>query len=78
MFFGLQQLSHPERLLNFRPRRGFSILRRPVRAYDGHVPLTNTERVTLAIGASVMSLTNPRRGGNFIYADAAKLLTLGT
>ncbi|MCJ1288464.1 Ubiquinone biosynthesis protein [Xylographa opegraphella] len=42
--------------------RGFSVLRRPPRAYDCHVPLTNIERCTLAIGAAVISLINPRRG----------------
>lgn len=47
--------------------RPFSVLNRPRPNYDGHVPLTTTERVALAAGSAVVSLWNPRRGGKSFY-----------
>ena len=47
--------------------RSFSVLNRPPRKYEGHVPLTNLERGALAAGSAVMSLLNPRRGGTYVY-----------
>ncbi|KAH8802787.1 ubiquinone biosynthesis protein coq4, mitochondrial [Xylogone sp. PMI_703] len=41
--------------------RHFSVLNRPSPAYHGHVPLTRTEKASLAVGSAVMSLFNPRR-----------------
>ena len=49
--------------------RPFSVLHRPPPKYEGHVPLNAIERVTLAAGSAVMSLTNPRRGGMFTVPD---------
>ncbi|KAL9006694.1 MAG: hypothetical protein Q9188_000568 [Gyalolechia gomerana] len=43
--------------------RLFSVLARPPPKYHGHIPLTRTERATLAVGSAVISLFNPRRGG---------------
>ncbi|KZZ90513.1 ubiquinone biosynthesis protein coq-4 [Moelleriella libera RCEF 2490] len=45
--------------------RPFSVLNRPPPKYPGHVPLTKTERLSMAIGSSVMALFNPphRHGG---------------
>ncbi|KAI2632807.1 coenzyme Q biosynthesis protein Coq4-domain-containing protein [Xylaria nigripes] len=42
--------------------RPFSVLNRPPPNYPGHVPLTGLERVALAIGSSILSLRDPRRG----------------
>ncbi|RDA89396.1 hypothetical protein CP532_6145 [Ophiocordyceps camponoti-leonardi (nom. inval.)] len=42
-------------------RRSFSALERPPANYPGHVPLTVTERVGMAIGSGVMALFNPYR-----------------
>jgi hypothetical protein len=36
---------------------------RPPPLYEGHVPLSATERVLLAFGSAFMSLYNPWRGG---------------
>ena len=44
-------------------RRSFSVVNRPPPSYPGHVPLTSIERGALAIGSAVVSLLNPRRGG---------------
>lgn len=41
--------------------RSFSVLNRPRPNYPGHVPLTTTERLGLAIGSAIASLINPRR-----------------
>lgn len=51
------------RIASIRSSRTFSVLNRPPPKYEGHVPLTNIERSTLAVGSAVMSLFNPRRGG---------------
>jgi len=40
---------------------------RPPPLYEGHVPLSITERVLLAFGSAFMSLYNPWRGGHFKY-----------
>lgn len=52
---------HSQRL---KPQQGmqFSILNRPPPNYPGHVPLTSIERIGLAAGSAIASLTNPRRG----------------
>ncbi|KAF2265382.1 coenzyme Q biosynthesis protein-like protein Coq4 [Lojkania enalia] len=42
--------------------RCFSVLNRPPPNYEGHVPLTKTERLGLALGSGFMSFINPRRG----------------
>ncbi|KAG5983183.1 Ubiquinone biosynthesis protein [Claviceps pusilla] len=42
-------------------KRRFSVLNRPPPNYPGHVPLTKTERVAMAIGSSAMALINPYR-----------------
>ncbi|GAO14861.1 uncharacterized protein UV8b_04100 [Ustilaginoidea virens] len=39
----------------------FSVLNRPPPSYPGHVPLTRVERLSMAIGSSVMALLNPYR-----------------
>ncbi|KAG5947273.1 Ubiquinone biosynthesis protein [Claviceps monticola] len=41
--------------------RQFSVLHRPPPNYPGHVPLTTTERLAMAIGSSAMALINPYR-----------------
>ncbi|CAG8960121.1 hypothetical protein HYFRA_00010600 [Hymenoscyphus fraxineus] len=41
--------------------RQFSVLNRPPPNYEGHVPLTKTERAGLAIGSAVLAFWNPRR-----------------
>ncbi|KAG5947696.1 Ubiquinone biosynthesis protein [Claviceps pazoutovae] len=41
--------------------RQFSVLHRPPPNYSGHVPLTTTERLAMAIGSSAMALINPYR-----------------
>ncbi|KAG6061511.1 Ubiquinone biosynthesis protein [Claviceps sp. LM77 group G4] len=41
--------------------RQFSVLHRPPPNYPGHVPLTTTERLVMAIGSSAMALINPYR-----------------
>ncbi|CAG8974464.1 hypothetical protein HYALB_00004160 [Hymenoscyphus albidus] len=41
--------------------RQFSVLNRPPPNYEGHVPLTKTERVGMAIGSAVLAFLNPRR-----------------
>lgn len=46
--------------------RCFSILNRPAPKYEGHIPLTRTERLGLALGSGLMSFLDPRRGGGFI------------
>lgn len=43
--------------------RCFSVLNRPPPNYEGHVPLTRTERLGLAIGSGLSSFLDPRRGG---------------
>ncbi|KAG6277614.1 Ubiquinone biosynthesis protein [Claviceps purpurea] len=43
--------------------RQFSVLHRPPPNYPGHVPLTTTERLAMAIGSSAMALINPYRAG---------------
>jgi ubiquinone biosynthesis protein COQ4 len=43
--------------------RSFSILDRPAPKYEGHVPLTRTEKAVLAVGSAVITLFDPRRGG---------------
>ncbi len=47
-------------------RTAFSVLSRPSPNYEGHVPLTRTERVSLALGSGFMALMNPRRGGTCV------------
>ncbi|RMZ72309.1 ubiquinone biosynthesis COQ4 [Pyrenophora seminiperda CCB06] len=42
--------------------RCFSILNRPPPNYEGHIPLTRTERLGLAIGSGIGSFLDPRRG----------------
>ncbi|EXJ92625.1 hypothetical protein A1O3_01177 [Capronia epimyces CBS 606.96] len=42
-------------------QRSFSILNRPPPNYPGHVPLTRVERLGLAVGSAITSLTNPYR-----------------
>lgn len=43
--------------------RCFSVLQRPRPNYEGHIPLTRTERLGLALGSGLMSFLDPRRGG---------------
>ena len=43
----------------------FSVLDRPPPKYNGHVPLTNTERGVLAFGSALTALLDPRRHGSF-------------
>ena len=43
--------------------RCFSVLNRPPPNYEGHVPLTRTERLGLALGSGLWSFIDPRRGG---------------
>ena len=40
---------------------------RPPPLYEGHVPLSTTERVLLAFGSAFMSLYNPWRGGWLLF-----------
>ncbi|KAF2240434.1 coenzyme Q biosynthesis protein-like protein Coq4 [Trematosphaeria pertusa] len=42
--------------------RCFSVLNRPPPNYEGHVPLTRTERLGLTLGSGLMSFLDPRRG----------------
>lgn len=48
--------------------RCFSVLNRPPPSYEGHIPLTVTERLGLAIGSGLGSFIDPRRGG--VCADS--------
>ncbi|KAF2877098.1 ubiquinone biosynthesis protein COQ4, mitochondrial [Massariosphaeria phaeospora] len=41
--------------------RSFSVLNRPPPNYEGHVPLTRTERLGLALGSGLLSFLDPRR-----------------
>lgn len=43
--------------------RCFSVLNRPQPNYEGHIPLTQIERLGLAFGSGLMSFIDPRRGG---------------
>lgn len=43
--------------------RCFSVLNRPPPNYEGHIPLTVTERLGLALGSGLGSFLDPRRGG---------------
>ncbi|KJZ75697.1 Ubiquinone biosynthesis protein coq4 [Hirsutella minnesotensis 3608] len=54
-------LSWPVASPTLNARRSFSALERPPPNYPGHVPLTRTERVGLAVGSAVMSLIDPYR-----------------
>lgn len=55
--------------------KAFSVLHRPPPKYKAHVPLTNIERGTLAVGSAAMSFFNPRRGGElFAYRRRSKSL----
>ncbi|KAF2741526.1 coenzyme Q biosynthesis protein-like protein Coq4 [Polyplosphaeria fusca] len=42
--------------------RCFSVLNRPPPNYEGHIPLTRTERLGLAFGSGLLSFIDPRRG----------------
>ncbi|EOA85619.1 uncharacterized protein SETTUDRAFT_161808 [Exserohilum turcica Et28A] len=44
------------------PFRCFSVLNRPPPNYEGHIPLTRTERLALTIGSGLGSFLDPRRG----------------
>lgn len=58
------KLPSPVRWLTLSANRSFSSLNRPSPNYEDHVPLTRFENGALAVGSAVMSLLNPRRGGN--------------
>ena len=58
------QLPSAVRYIALPVNRSFSVLNRPLPHYEGHVPLTRVENSALAVGSAVMSLLNPRRGGN--------------
>jgi ubiquinone biosynthesis protein COQ4 len=45
--------------------RCFSVLNRPPPSYEGHIPLTVTERLGLALGSGLGSFLDPRRGGEY-------------
>ncbi len=49
--------------------RAFSVLNRPPPSYDGHVPLTRTERGALAVGSALGAFVDPRRAGTFLQAS---------
>ena len=51
--------------------RCFSVLNRPTPNYEGHIPLTRTERLGLAFGSGLLSFLDPRRGGTFILEGIA-------
>lgn len=57
----LRQLRHGSG--TSRAIRNFSILNRPQPAYEGHIPLTLIERVSMAVGSGVGAYLDPRRGG---------------
>ncbi|EDU49882.1 ubiquinone biosynthesis protein coq-4 [Pyrenophora tritici-repentis Pt-1C-BFP] len=42
--------------------RCFSVLNRPPPNYEGHIPLTRTERLGLALGSGIGSFLDPQRG----------------
>ena len=44
-------------------------------AYEGHIPLNWFENAFLAVGSAVMSLVDPRRGGNSCTPFVWVLLT---
>ena len=58
-----RQLSAAMRIATVGSKKAFSLLHRPPPKYKAHVPLTTVERGTLAVGSAIMSLFNPRRGG---------------
>lgn len=43
--------------------KAFSVLNRPRPNYDGHVPLTRTEKAFLGIGSAFGAFLDPRRAG---------------
>jgi len=47
------RMPHQARFINTQP------------AYPGHIPLNRFENAVLAVGSAVMSLADPRRGGEF-------------
>jgi ubiquinone biosynthesis protein COQ4 len=46
--------------------RCFSLLKRPTPSYEGHIPLTVVERLSLAFGSGIGSFVDPRRGGKYM------------
>ena len=61
-----RQLPAAMRIATVGSNKTFSVLHRPTPIYKAHVPLTNIERGTMAVGSAVMSLFNPRRGGELL------------
>ena len=43
----------------------FSVLNRPPPKYEGHIPLTRTEKGALAVGSALTALLDPRRHGTY-------------
>lgn len=59
--FSRVQPAQPPPTRGHPPHRSFSVLSRPPPSYPGHIPLTRTERVFLALGSAVTSLLHPQR-----------------
>jgi hypothetical protein len=49
--------------------RCFSVLNRPKPNYEGHIPLTRMERLSLAVGSGLGSFIDPRRAGMTTLED---------
>ena len=43
--------------------------------YDGHIPINPLQRAILAVGSSIVSLTNPSRAGQCLIKERKKQLT---
>jgi ubiquinone biosynthesis protein COQ4 len=58
----------PGRLSRHLGVRSFSVLSRPPPNYEGHIPVTVTERLGLALGSGLGSFIDPRRAGKFVLS----------
>jgi ubiquinone biosynthesis protein COQ4 len=65
-------ISAPSKCRTQPDARCFSVLNRPKPNYEGHIPLTITERLGLAFGSGLGSFVDPRRGGELPAAMKSK------
>jgi len=72
----LVSLHYPVRSLQVMPFSKCSAgYTRPPPQYEGHVPLSGSERVMLAVGSAFMSLYNPWRAGFLLGGSVCLLLS---
>jgi ubiquinone biosynthesis protein COQ4 len=65
--------SLPASRINLRTRNSGGIRLNSNQAYDGHIPLNFFENAFLAVGSAVMSLVDPRRGGE-VHVSCTSLI----